>query len=194
MSYGPGGAAATVVALLLLAGCGGAPVPDSARSTDDVVPSAARDGSRPPPPLLPTQGPARLGVSVVLTGESNGAQVTVTAVRYAGTVTSTSPATKPYPGMTWVAVQFLIRNTGTTGYEDSHGVYALVVDVDGHAFSATPYADTISAGAVLPNVVTLAPSESVLGYLVFEVPAGTTVAGVQLGRDGGSGQTGRWTI
>lgn len=95
---------------------------------------------------------------------------------------------------TWVAGQFEIKNTGSSAYSDSPNNCVQAADASGQRLSAT-FVSGISNGPIMTSDMKLTPGDKALGWIVFEVPAGTKVATVQFTPNSGmADQTGQWAI
>ncbi|MFD3330541.1 DUF4352 domain-containing protein [Streptomyces sp. NPDC058701] len=82
----------------------------------------------------------------------------------------------PVAGTRFVAVQFRLKNTGTAVYKDSPGNGARVVDAQGQQFDTAFYPS--NAGASFPGSITVAPGDTGLGFLTFEVPKASKITKV----------------
>jgi preprotein translocase subunit SecG len=156
-------------------------------------PSAAATAE---PTAEPTPEPtkAKVGSAIILKGNgSEGSQVTVTVVKIVDPTKSSNEFSTPTPGSRYVAVQFLITNTGTVPYSDSPSNGAKLADVQGQQFTST-YTAGITAGVEMPASVKLTPGGKALGYITFEVPKASKVATVQFGMDSGFADTGEWSV
>lgn len=134
---------------------------------------------------------ATVGDSITLTGQ-NDEKISVTLVKI---VTKAAPANdfeQPDSGKHYAAVQFRITNTGSVPFSDAPDNDAKVIDTAGEAFD-TDVADT-TAGASLSGTVNIAPGDSQLGYITFQVADGATIAKVQFTIDSGFGNTAQWTV
>ncbi|MFI1210446.1 DUF4352 domain-containing protein [Streptomyces sp. NPDC020802] len=116
---------------------------------------------------------------------------------------SSSEAASPSPtptrssaaavGERFVAVQFRLENTGSEVYSDAPSNGARLVDTEGQQFEAT-YQGT-SAGPGFPGSVTIAPGDTGLGFIAFEVPTNSATSKVQFTMNSGfSANTGQWDI
>ncbi|MDX2685112.1 DUF4352 domain-containing protein [Streptomyces scabiei] len=92
-----------------------------------------------------------------------------------------------------MAVQFRLKNTGTVVYDDSPSNGARLVDAQGQQFD-TAFEDT-TAGPGFPGSVAVAPGDTALGFITFEVPTASKIAKVQFAMNSGfSGSTGQWKV
>lgn len=175
---------------VLLGGCA---APESGVKTE-ADGTKASGGAGAKAPSGKAAGPARLGDTITVKGLEEGARIQVSAVKYVATVTSTDEFSKPAAGNRFVAVQFVIKNTGTVAYEDSPSNGAKVSDAEGQQFDATIIVQRSSAGPGLPAQVKLAPGGTAKGFLVFEVPKAAKIASVQFSQNSGFGETAEWKI
>lgn len=148
------------------------------------------------PALQPIPAPspsAEVGDTVDLTGNLDGEGLAVTLVKLVDPAGAKNQYATPEAGTRFVAVQFRLKNTGTAVYKDSPSNGAKIVDTQGQQFSPS-YNDT-SAGPGFPGSVTVAPGDTGLGFLTFEVPKASKIAKVQFAMNSGfSSNTGQWTV
>ncbi|MFJ2239730.1 hypothetical protein [Streptomyces sp. NPDC087859] len=77
-------------------------------------------------------------------------------------------------------------------YDDSPTNGARLLDTQGQQFDSA-YQDTI-VGPGFPGSITVAPGDTALGFITFEVPASSKIAKVQFAMNSGfSANTGQWT-
>lgn len=136
---------------------------------------------------------AGVGTAITLAGIDSGEQmkVTVTKVITAaepGDEFSSAPA-----GDRLYAVQFQLRDTGSSAYSDAPSNGAVVIDTKGQSYtSGLENAAGCTSFAAPENI---APGATGLGCIVFEVPEKVTITGVQFTLDSGLGpQTGQWNV
>ena len=132
---------------------------------------------------------AHLGQPMAIKGNDDGEQLTVTPVK-AGTTKSTSEYDMIDAGKEYYAVQFKLENTGTVAYDSMPE--ATVSDASGQQFDGG--GGEVAMGADFPTSLTVAPGGHALGVMVFEVPKGTKVTGVQWKMNSGFGDVGEWKI
>lgn len=178
-------AIATAMLAIGLAACG---------PTDTVNTSPDKPASKASSPAA--KQTAAVGDSITLTGQDH--QLTVTLTKWSTSVSSTDGVTGPEPGKTWVAGQFEIKNTGSSAYSDNPNNCVQVADASGQRFPATIVTginvDQRSA-PVMTADMKLAPGDKALGWITFEVPAGTKIATVQFTPNSGmADQTGQWAF
>jgi hypothetical protein len=136
---------------------------------------------------------ARVGQAVTIKGNDDGSRLKVTAKRVVDT-RSTDEFSKPDQGKRLVAVQFVLKNTGTATYDDAPSNGATVIDQAGRQYEADAFFSSVAAGQQFPTAMKLAPGNRALGYLVFQVPAKAKVAQVQFSMDSGFGETAQWDL
>ncbi|RKE17409.1 DUF4352 domain-containing protein [Streptomyces sp. TLI_171] len=166
-------------------------------STAQVATAPEGSASGPAAPSTAPGSPAAadgtpVGGTVVLRGSDGSDTADVTAVRIVDPAWPKDQFVSPAPGMRYVAVQFRLRNTGTEPFNDTPGSGAQLIDTTGQRFSST-YADT-AAGPSFTGSVAIAPGDTALGYVAFEIPLTSKVAKVQFALDNGfSDDLGQWT-
>ncbi|MFJ6518699.1 DUF4352 domain-containing protein [Streptomyces filamentosus] len=146
-----------------------------------------------PSPTPSRASSATVGDTLDLTGIGDDEKLAVTVVRVVDPAGAEDQYSSPDAGMRFVAVQFRLKNTGTAVYKDSPSNGAKVVDTQGQQFDAT-YEDS-NAGPGFPGGVTIAPGDTGLGFITFEVPTASKIAKVQFAMNSGiSGSTGQWNV
>jgi hypothetical protein len=181
--------ALVVVGVMTLAGC-------MASTGTGVNNNADPGGSSAPTHATssPKAVPAHLGQPITIKGNGDGAKIQVTALKYQAKVRATDDYSTPDPGKRYVAVQFRIRNTGSTSYDDSPSNGAKVIDRVGQQFETDIFTTKINVGATFPASTKIPAGGGALGYLVFQVPQAAKVAKVQFSTDSGFGQTAEWVL
>ncbi|MDX2294365.1 MULTISPECIES: DUF4352 domain-containing protein [Streptomyces] len=145
------------------------------------------------PSPTPSRTSAAVGDTLDLTGIGDDEKLAVTVVRVVDPADAKNQYASPDAGMRFVAVQFRLKNTGTAVYKDSPSNGAKVVDTQGQQFDAT-YEDT-NAGPGFPGSITIAPGDTGLGFITFEVPTSSKIAKVQFAMNSGfSGNAGQWNV
>lgn len=139
-----------------------------------------------------TNRTARLGQTIQLTGNSDGEKIAVTPVKVIQTAKGADEFTSPDKGKRFFAVRFRIKDLGSASYNDAPSNGAEAIDSKGQQFDAD--INDIAEGQSLPASTKLAPGESALGYIVFQVPKHATIVKIQFGEDSGFGQTGEWRL
>ncbi|NUS12076.1 MAG: DUF4352 domain-containing protein [Streptomyces sp.] len=161
--------------------------PDGAPTTSTGAAAPAKSSAKPAASAV-----AGVGDTVTIAG-STDVELAITLKKWLPSAKSGDEFFTPDKGKMWVAGQFQIKNVGTTAYSDSPGNCVQAADAKGQRFDYF-YVDSITAGPQLPSTVDLTPGDTVLGWMVFEVPKGTTVTRVQYTPDSGFGeQTGQWS-
>lgn len=137
--------------------------------------------------------PAKIGGTISLTGMHGDEKLAVTLVKVADPAKSSEEFSGPSDGKRWVAVQIRVTNTGTAAYADSPGNGAKLVDTQSQRYSET-FGNT-TLGQAMDTDVKLAPGDSALGVILFEVPADQKLATFQFALDSGfADQTGQWQM
>jgi hypothetical protein len=162
-------------------------------TSDGVVTNPAGNGSSKTHGTAPTPTIAHLGQTLNLKGEDNGESVAVKFTKWLDPAYSTDQFDSPDKGMRYVAAQFRITVTGTEGYSDSPTNGSEAIDSRGQQYDSG-FADSIKGGALFGGSVKIAPGESALGFIVYEVPLHAKIVKVQFSEDSGFGQTGEWTV
>lgn len=176
---------------LILAGCSGqsstddtptAQIPESVETSPVEAPKA-------PATTRANEAPkARIGSTISLDGQDEGVVVDVTVVKV---VDPAPPGRFLEPKGRLVAIQLRMTNTGTQPYDDSPSNAAKLVDKEGQSFNAT-FGE--SAGPPMGSV-TIAPGDSRLGFITFDVPKESVLAKFQLALDSGfADETGEWLL
>lgn len=162
--------------------------PDPGAMSPDPGAGTAHPSAVSPPPVEATTPVRR---SVTINGiEYSGTKLTVTLVQIVDPVTSDSPS--PEAGSHYVGLEFAIKNVGTTMYQDAPGLELSVTD-DAHHQHQLAWVSQIDAGQLMPAGLTVAPGDSVTGYLAVELPDGTRVATVAYS-SGAGGEVASWTL
>lgn len=183
--------AAAGVAVVALTGCSASG--GGVKTSADHKSSGTSSSSKSQAPPQSKKVPAKLGDSITLKG-NNGGEIAVTAIKVVDPVRSTDGFSTPDAGNRYFAVQFSIKDTGQSAYDDSPANGAKVVDTQSQQFSADITLDKSTAGPGLPAETKLAPGDQALGYLVFQVPKAAKVAKVQFSQSSGFGDTGEWVV
>jgi hypothetical protein len=137
---------------------------------------------------------ARIGSEITLAGDGSGEQMAVTVTKVIGRASPGDEFTQAPAGDRLYAVQFRLKDTGSAAYSDAPSNGAAVVDSAGQSYQSA-LADTASGCAPFPGTENIAPGDSGLGCIVFEVPAKARITQVQFTLDSGFGpQTGQWDV
>ncbi|MEU9255461.1 DUF4352 domain-containing protein [Streptomyces sp. NPDC048270] len=160
--------------------------PGSRAPIQEAAPAAQQPS---PTPSLP----ATVGATIDLTGTGDGEKLAVTLVQVVDPARAQDEIATPAAGTRFVAVQFRLKNIGTVVYKDSPGNGAQVVDAQGQQFDTAFYSS--NAGVSFPGSITVAPGDTGLGFLTFEVPKASKITKVQFSMNGGlAPDTGQWNV
>ncbi|MGW2886372.1 DUF4352 domain-containing protein [Streptomyces griseoruber] len=167
--------------------------PATSTPTEQTSTSASTSPSEATSATPTRTAPAVAGDTLDLTGQESGETLAVTLVKVVDTAPAENEFSSPDAGMKFVAVQFRLKNTGTAVYSDSPSNGARVIDTQGQQFDAS--IEDTAAGPGFPGSVTIAPGDSALGFITFEIPARSRVAKAQFAMNSGfSGNTGQWNV
>ena len=148
--------------------------------------------------VTPFSGPsksakAQIGSAIVLTGNTSGEKMAVTAVKVFGHPRAASDFDTAQQGDRLYAVQFRLVDTGSVVYSDAPSNGAAVVDASGQSYRAS--LDNVADCDSFPAADHIAAGDSGLGCIVFNVPAAARITLVQFTLDSGFGpQTGQWEV
>lgn len=135
--------------------------------------------------------PAGLSDAITVAGFS-GEKLTVTLVKVFPGAKGADEFTTPDAGKQFYAVQLRIVNTGPKAYSDSPDNCAVLKDASGQQFQ--PDLSNVTAGQSFGSV-NIAPGDSVLGVVVFQVSAGDKPVKVQFTPDSGmADHTAQWNL
>ncbi|WP_035798432.1 DUF4352 domain-containing protein [Kitasatospora mediocidica] len=185
-------ASAVLIALATTA-CG--PTATSSVSTQPKQSAAAGapGSAKPAGGTAKTPTVAKIGDTIALKGQDAGSSADVTVVKVVDNAQSSDDYSKPADGKRWIAVQFRIKNTGSTAYSDAPENGTTVLDGQGQSYNSV-VADT-TAGQSFAVPANIATGDSALGFITFEVPKDTKLEKVQFTLDSGfANQTGQWTL
>ncbi|MET8542661.1 DUF4352 domain-containing protein [Kitasatospora sp. NPDC004799] len=144
-------------------------------------------------PADTAKAPAKVGDTIGLKGNDPADTADVTVVKVVDNAEGEDEFTHPAEGNRFVAIQFRIKASGKKAYSDVPGNSAKVVDTQGQAFGTT-IANT-KAGPSFQVPANIAPGESALGFVTFEVPKDAKLDKAQFGLDSGfAPQTGQWKL
>jgi hypothetical protein len=169
---------------VLLAGCG-----TSAQTAKNPEPTAS---------ARPRVHRANVGDVIVLTGVDDASgtrtlRLAVTVRDVVSTAAGRGAFEKPRKGERFAAVRFVLRNVGTTGYDDSPTFGAKAIDASGNGYD--PTVATVTAGPGFARVVNLAQGQVRSGYIVFAVPRTARIVAVQYALNAGSAaEMGEWRV
>lgn len=176
---------ATAAALLSLAGC--TSLGSSVTTTPDTgaATKAAAPGTKAP------ARPAGLGATITVTDES-GVDLAVTLEKTDAAAKATDGFSTPDHGDQYYAAQFEIKDVGSAAWSDSPSNCVVVKDGKGQTFQST-IVQSVSSGPLMAGTANIAPGDSALGWIVFEVPEGDRVTAVQFTPLSGMGSdTAQW--
>jgi hypothetical protein len=161
--------------------------------------TAAQTAKNPQPTITPLRvHEADVGEAITLTGADDAGltgtlTLAVTVARVIPAAVGRGPFEKPRKGERFVAVRFVVRNIGSTAYQDSPTFGAKVVDDAGHGYD--PTVATVSAGRGFPRVLTLLHGQAGSGLIVFAVPRGARIVAVQYALNAGyATELGQWRV
>ncbi|GGV25686.1 hypothetical protein GCM10010495_46820 [Kitasatospora herbaricolor] len=175
------------LALATLAGC-------SSHSIETVPASKASTASGSASPSGGTAARATVGDTLELPGRASGSRMAVTVTQVVDPAAPDSELSTPRAGNRLVSVRFSLHNVGTAVYADTPSNGAQVIDGQGQGFNAD-ISVTTQAGPAFPTGVDIAPGDTALGFVSFQLPAGSTLAKVQFTLDSGfADATGQWRV
>ena len=134
-----------------------------------------------------------LGENLIVTGGPTRPPLDVTMSRL-GVTESLKPGKRAPRGEVLMAVQMTIRNQGDLTWVSKPGTSVVLRDDEDATHRTQPAFTRVQAGRVLPEVIRLAPGRTTRGFMVFEVPRGTTVSQVKLTVGPDSPKTVRWSV
>lgn len=177
----------------LAAGCGSSAVitsPAQAPSTASTSSNGATSSQATPS----SSQKAGVGDTIDLSDSVNGDNIAVTVVKVVDPDTSTNEFVSPTANSRFESIQFRIVDTGTGSYQDDPLVEISAKDASGQTMQQAIVVST-TAGAQMPPSVSLAPGDTALGFVTFDVPSGDKIAQVQYSLNLGlTGATGEWHI
>jgi Domain of unknown function (DUF4352) len=183
------GIGAGVVAIIVIAVIASAGNGDHTLTTGGSSPASASSAAK----ARSSAAPAKVGSTITLAGNDSGEQIAVTVTKIYRHAQPASDFDDPNSGDRLVAVQFRLDDTGSAAYSDSPSNGATVVDASSQSYqsSLNDAADCPS----FPGTENIAPGQSGLGCVVFEVPHAAVITEVQFTLDSGMGpQTGQWDV
>ena len=122
---------------------------------------------------------------------SDGERISVAAVAV-DQAARADKYSQPPAGQHYVAVKFLLHNTGTTVYDDAVDNCVKVGDSGGKSYRIT-IVEKVSSGPVI-DLVKIAPGKSDSGWSVFAVPNGQKIVSVSYDPDSGETAGGSWNV
>lgn len=187
-------AAAVVSLTAALGACSSTSVNTTPAGANQVQTSAARSSTSAAPATSSSQAKkASVGDTIDLQSTKAGNVLQVTLTKVVDPSTPTNEYSKPDAGKRFVAVQLRITNKGSDAYHQDPQLLAKVKDALGQIYSVDFGSDT-TAGPSMDSGLNLAPGDSTLGYLVFQVPTGQKIVTVQYTLSMLGGAVAQWTI
>jgi len=185
------GLIAGVVVLIIIA----VVASNSGKNTTITTPEAG-GGLLQPTPVITTAPPqplARVGSAVAVHG-LNGDKGSITLQQVIDPARGASDFDVPDPGERFVAAKFLIQNQGQTTLSDDANIDATVEGSDQQSY--TPSLLGVSGCTNFSDgTYTLAPGDSVVGCVTFQLPTAVSVAKAQFSLTGGfGGETAQWEV
>lgn len=156
-------------------------------------PSPATTPSTSPTSPTASGQKAHVGDTIDLSDSTTGKNIAVTVVKVIDPDTSTNQVETPPAGDRFESVQFEIVNTGTGTYQDDPLTEIGAKDAAGQNLQQSTVTAT-AAGAQMPSSVNLAPGDTALGFVTFNVPSGDRIAQAQYSLNGAFSTTGEWQI
>ena len=177
------------LATTLGAGCGATTV----KTVTTTVPSPGGPSHSPAPEATPGQtgtGLAKVGSSLTLAG-SNGLQMKVTVTAYLDPATAGEFET-PQQGARFVGVKLQLVNVGQQAYDDSPtNGSKLITNTDEQADATV----TTGGSCESPSTVTIAPGDTRVVCIPFEIPAAQRGRTFQFALDSGfADEKGQWSL
>lgn len=161
--------------------------------TDDAPSSASSPTPTRSTSKTPTQAaPAKVGDAISISGGSSGHTVDVTVVKVVDPAVGDNEYSTPAPNTRWIAIQWRVTNTSTESVDVTPAFGSAVIDSEGQQFDTK--SRDITAGPSYPTSTSIAPGDSRLGYVVYEVPKNATIVKTQFKPGLFGGQTGQWNV
>jgi len=181
-----------VAAVLTLAGCQSTTTVNTTPANTGAAQAAATTGKAAPATPAPAPKKAGVGSTIVLKGEKDGDVLEVTLVKVVDPAKSTNEYITPDAGKRYVAVQLRIVNKGSAVYSDDPQMETKAKDALGESFDID-FADT-TAGVSMDSGLNLAPGDTALGFLTFQVPTGQKITQVQYSSGLFGGSVAQWMV
>ena len=151
------------------------------------TPTSVARVAAPPPHLAAT------GSVLVLAGHRAGEKMTISLVKVFPHPRPAASSNAPPKGDRLYAVQFSLDNTGSVAYTGSPPNSTMLVDSAGYSYQ--PSLAHITGCRSFPETEKITLGRSVLGCIVFQVPAKAKIASVWFTVASGIGaQSGQWLI
>lgn len=179
--------AASLLLLTALAGC---------KSAESTVSTTAETGAAKPSATAAASSaaakPAAVGDTIAVSG-FNGEKLNVALVKVFPDAKGADEFTNPDAGKSFYAVQLRITDAGKSAYSDSPDNSVTLKDASGQQFQ--PDLADVTAGQSFAGSVNIAPGDSVLGVVVFQVPNGDKPVKLQFTPDSGmADSTAQWNL
>lgn len=136
---------------------------------------------------------AGVGDTINLNSTKAGNTLQVTLTKVVDPSTPTNEYMKPDAGKRYIAVQLRIANHGQATYSEDPQILAKAKDALGQIYSVDFGTDT-TAGPSMDSGLKLAPGDTTLGFLVFQVPTGQKITQVQYTLSMLGGAVAQWTM
>jgi Domain of unknown function (DUF4352) len=160
--------------------------------TDSASAASASVGSASVSSAVPLRSDGGVGTTQTLHGISDGEVLAVTLTKVVDPAEPTDEFSAPSGDHRLVALQFRIANPGSKEYVDDIAGDVELVDDKGQTYDPTFV--EVSAGPAIDEV-RIAPGDSRLGYIAFEIPSGVRLATAQFVPDSGlADETGQWRL
>jgi hypothetical protein len=186
-------AAVFVTAALTLASCRSTTAVNTTPASTSAAGAPDATSAKSKPAATPTAPAKKAGVgsAIDLKGTGGGA-LQVTLVKIVDPAAPDNEFLTPSAGTHFVAVQLRIVNKGTAAYSDDPQMETKVKDAEGESF-AINFGGT-TAGTAMDPGLNLAPGDTALGFLTFQVPDGKKITQVQYSVSLFGGNVAQWTI
>jgi hypothetical protein len=171
---------------VLAVGCGSSGVSTTPGQTPSTAPASST-------PSTPSAQKAGVGDTINLSDAANGKKIAVTVVKVVDPDSPSNEFATPPAGDRFESIQFRIVNTGTGTFQDDPLAEITAKDAAGQSMKLELGTST-AAGAQMPSAVSLAPGDTALGFVTFDIASGDSIAQAQYSLNGGSGTTGEWQI
>jgi hypothetical protein len=177
---------------LLAVGCGSSGVSTTPAQHPSTAPTSSTP-STPASPSKPSAQKAGVGDTIDLSDGTSGKNIAVTVVKVVDPDSSSNQFETPPGGDRFESVQFRIVNTGQGAFQDDPLADITAKDAAGQTMQLE-FVGSTAAGTQMPSSVNLAPGDTALGFVTFDVPTGDKIAQAQYSLDLGLGTTGEWAI
>ena len=178
------------------AGCGSSGVSTTPAPTQTQTQGQSTSTAAPPPSSAGSASAQKAGVgdTIDLSDSATGDRIAVTEVKVVDPDASNNEFETPTPGDRFESIQFRIVNLGTGTYQDDPLAETSATDAAGQTMQQAIVTST-TAGAQMSSSVNLAPGDTALGYVTFNVPNGDSIAKAEYSLNlGVAGGTGEWQV